>query len=262
MNLDLFADLPGALRQAGLSATVLPSLTDGAAPDVAQGCRLQQLALQLRLREGEVLRGWKVAFGAATAQARFGLNEPVYGVLTSTMQVEQGSSVSLAGLIQPKLEIELAFLLGSEIVPGDYTDEQLISAIAEVAPAFEIADCRWQGWRFGAGAFLSDNAAAALYCLGPRQAFDSKRHALVDYWLEHEGELCGAGHSDGRIDTPLVNLVWLLRRLLADGQPLSAGQVILSGALLAPLDIKPGEYRLQMVGMDLALRFESMSKPD
>lgn len=247
-------DLLVRLHDAGQAVHALPSL-EPEAVDLPTGCTLQREALRRRQAGGERLTGWKVAFAGRAAQDRFGIDEPVLGALTDTMVVEPGHTVPLARLIQPKLEIELAFVLGRTLVPGFYSDEDILAAISEVAPAFEIADCRWQGWRFGVGAFLADNAAAALYCLGSRVRFHPEQLAHVNYRLECDGVPCGEGNAQAREDTPEANLFWLVRRLLADGQCVEAGQVVLSGALLAPMDIKAAEYRLYMLGMELALVF-------
>lgn len=229
--------------------------------DRLEGYSLLLQGLARRQAGGERLSGWKVAFAGRAAQARFGLDEPVYGGLTAAMEVEPGGTVSFERLIQPKLEVELALVFGRTLVPGDYRDEDILAAIAEVAPAFEIADCRWQGWRFGLGAFLADNAAAGLYCVGPRVPFEPVRHACVSYRLEHAGVPLGSGDTQDREDSPLFNLCWLVRRLLADGQRVEAGQVVLSGALLAPMDIQPGTYRLHMLGTELALVFQAGIAP-
>ncbi|MCW1243328.1 2-keto-4-pentenoate hydratase [Pseudomonas sp. SAICEU22] len=247
-------DLLVRLHDAGQTAQALPSLVPEAY-DVPTGYALQREALRRRQASGERLSGWKVAFAGRAAQDRFGIDEPVLGALTDAMAVEPGSSVPLARLIQPKLEIELAFVLGRTLAPGFYSDEDILAAVSEIAPAFEIADCRWQGWRFGVGAFLADNAAAGLYCLGPRVRFAADQLPHVDYRLECDGVVCGEGNILEREDTPVANLCWLIRRLLADGQCVEAGQVVLSGSLLAPLDIKTTEYRLHMLGMELALIF-------
>ena len=253
-------ELTGQLHEAGRSARAIAPLSPEAL-DKQQGYALLRQGLAQRLAGGEHLSGWKVAFAGRAAQARFGLDEPVYGALTSAMVVAPGSTVSLARLIQPKLEVELALVFGLTLVPGDYSDAQILAAIAEVALAFEIADCRWQGWTFGLGAFLADNAAAGLYCVGPRVPFDAARHACVEYRLEHAGALLGSGNTQAREDSPLFNLCWLVRRLLADGHPVAAGQVVLSGALLAPLEIQTGAYRLQMLGTELALDFHAGPAP-
>ncbi|MCK6188241.1 fumarylacetoacetate hydrolase family protein [Pseudomonas sp. EYE_354] len=253
-------ELFGQLHAAGQSARAIAPLPPQAL-DKQQGYALLRQGLAQRLAAGEHLSGWKVAFAGRAAQARFGLDEPVYGALTSAMAVEPASAVSLARLIQPKLEVELALVFGRALAPGNYRDEEILAAIAEVAPAFEIADCRWQGWAFGLGAFLADNAAAGLYCVGTRVPFDAVRHACVDYRLEHDGALLGSGDTQAREDSPLFNLCWLVRRLLADGHPVDAGQVVLSGALLAPLDIHAGAYRLCMLGTELALDFHPGRAP-
>lgn len=242
------------LHGAAQAVHALPSL-EPEAVDLPTGYTLQREALRRRQVGGERLTGWKVAFAGRAAQDRFGIDEPVLGALTDAMAVAPGNTLPLARLIQPKLEIELAFVLGRTLVPGFYSDEDILAAISEVAPAFEIADCRWQDWRFGVGAFLADNAAAALYCLGARVGFDPDRLSEVNYRLMYDGVSCGEGNVLAREDTPLANLCWLVRRLLADGQCVEAGQVVLSGSLLAPLDIKAGEYRLYMLGMELALVF-------
>lgn len=194
-------DVLGQLRQARLSAHAIAPLAPQAL-DRQQGYALLRQTLERRVAAGEKPSGWKVAFAGRAAQARFALDEPVYGGLTEAMQVEPGSAVPLVRLIQPKLEVELAFVFGHALAPGDYRDQDILTAIAEVAPAFEIADCRWQGWRFGLGAFLADNAAAGLYCVGPRSPFEPQQHACVPYRLEHEGVHLGSGDTQAREDNP------------------------------------------------------------
>jgi 2-keto-4-pentenoate hydratase len=252
--------LLGQLYEAWRTAQPIEPLPPEAL-DRLEGYGLLLQGLARRQAGGERLSGWKIAFAGRAAQARFGLDEPVYGGLTTVMQVEPGTAVSFERLIQPKLEVELAFVFGRTLVPGDYGDEEILAAIAEVAPAFEIADCRWQGWRFGLGAFLADNAAAALYCVGSPVPFDPVRHVCVAYHLEHEGVYLGSGDTQDREDSPLFNLCWLVRRLLADGHRVEAGQVVLSGALLAPMDIQPGTYHLHMLGTELALVFQAGVAP-
>lgn len=249
-------ELPGQLHQATLTARALPPLPPQVF-DLPTGYALQREALRQRQARGEQLSGWKVAFAGSAAQKRMGIEEPLLGALTDAMVVEPGSSVDLTSLIQPKLEIELACFLGRTLEPGDHSDEAILACVCAVAPAFEIADCRWQGWSFGVGAFLADNAAAALYCVGPRIELESGRMPPVSYCLERDGVACGNGDTQAREDTPQVNLCWLIRRLLADGQRLEAGQVVLSGALLPPMDIQPAEYRLHMLGTELALVFRA-----
>lgn len=252
MNIDtaVVSQLDQATRMVQALAPLPPE-----ALDLRTGYALQQHALALRLASGEQLSGWKVAFAGSAAQKRFGIDEPVYGALTDRMRVQPNTAVALSRLIQPKLEVEVAIVLGRRLAPGDYSNEEILAAIAQVAPAFEIADCRWQGWSFGVGTFLADNAAAGLYCLGPGIAFDPVEHANVAFRLECAGAICGEGDTEGREDSPLANLCWLIRRLLADGQPVEAGQVVLSGALLAPMSIQPSTYRLRMFGTELALLF-------
>lgn len=252
--MSLVRQLLSRLREAAVAAAPLPT-EEGERLDVVQGYCLLCQALQQRRNGGETLVGWKVAFASRAAYERFGLSEPVYGALTDVMQVDAERPVDLQRFIQPKLEIELAFVLDRALPAAEYSDAQLLAAVGHMAPAFEVADSRWQGWRFGAGAFLADNASAAAFCLGRRQPFDATLAARLDYALYRDDALLAKGSLGARDDTPLRNLCWVLRRLLEDGHALEAGQVILSGALLAPLALTPGDYRLAMLGTELALTF-------
>ncbi|MFN3984515.1 MAG: hypothetical protein ACK4KV_03455 [Rhodocyclaceae bacterium] len=246
------ADLPLALKRALRDARPLPPPAYALSPE--EGYRIQGRA---REASTSMLSGWKVALSAAAAQARLGLSEPVYGWLGADMARAPDSVLPLERLIAPKLEVEVAFRLGRELAPGSHDDAALLAAIADMAPALEVADSRWQGWRFDAGAFLADDAAAALYCIGAWQAFDADVCRQMQCCLLR-GEVACARAETG--DMPQRNLLWLLRRLLADGQPLRTGQIILSGALLAPVDVEAGSYRLEMGGEALAIRFENPKK--
>ncbi|WP_295473356.1 fumarylacetoacetate hydrolase family protein [uncultured Pseudomonas sp.] len=250
-------DLPGRLLHCADQAVALPAEQAPAGLDVTTGYRLQRSNLALRLARGERFSGWKVAFAGAAAQARFGLGEPVYGGLTEAMAVLPGAALDLAGLVDPRLEIEIAFIFARDLPPADYSDEQIIQAIGGLALAFEVADCRWAGWRFEAGAFLADNAAAGRYCLSAALPFSASRHQALDYALTRDGVALGRGQTGDAADSALPITCWLVRRLLADKQPVRAGQVVLTGALLAPLAIEPGHFRFTLAGRALELDFVS-----
>lgn len=248
------AELPQRLLQALAERQPLEK-SEGEGIDVSTGYGLQRHGLALREQRGEQLTGWKVAFAGAAVQRKFELAEPVYGALTEVMALENAAQVSLSQLVAPKLEIELALTLGRDLSQDFYTDDEILDAIGHAAPAFEIADCRWQDWGFNAGAFLADNAAAAQYCLGNLEPFDLQRHSQVAFALTHNDLTLGQGRSVAGAESSLSNTCWLIRRLLADGRTLRKGQVILSGALLPPITIEPGRYCLRMLGTQIALDF-------
>jgi len=244
------------LQHAGLSGTPLVPMASPDSPVLTaeQGYDLQRQGLAQRVQRGERLVGWKVAFASRAAFERFGLSEPVYGALTDAMDIDADAALALSRFIQPKLEIELALRLGRDLSAGYHSDQDLLSAVQSMALAYEMADCRWQGWRFDAGAFLADNAAAAGFCLGPWHVFEASHAEQLSFALYGDSALLGQGRLGNREDTPLANLRWLLRRLLADGHTLRCGQVILSGALLPPLDMTPCEYRFEALGTTLLLK--------
>ncbi|MEJ2633099.1 MAG: hypothetical protein P8015_18175 [Acidihalobacter sp.] len=241
------------LRRARFDVVPIPLSEERVALEVGEGYHLQRQGFLERAAHGEALTGWKVAFSNSTAQRRLGLEEPVYGILTDHMWVQKNGYIDATQLIQPKLEVELGLVIGRDMPQEEYDDLQLLDAIDCVIPAFEVADCRWSDWRFSAGEFLADNAATGRYCLGDPLPSAVLHMNSVQCSLEVDGQAVGG--LTGRPHVSLHNFTWLMRRLLLDGYAVRAGQVILSGALFAPVDVRIGIYRLQMLETDLTLQF-------
>jgi 2-keto-4-pentenoate hydratase len=175
-------------------------------------------------------------------QAALAVDEPDFGVLFADMLVEDGATVPLARLLQPKVEAEIAVVLGADLRGPDVTVPQALAAIEGVLPSIEIIDSRIADWRIALEDTVADNASAGLFVLGDRvTAPDGLDLAMLGMALWRNGELAGTGAGAAVLGHPARCVAWLANKLAAFGEELSAGDVVLPGALHVAIEVRPGD---------------------
>lgn len=198
----------------------------------------QRLLVEHRLQAGEKVIGTKLGLTSRVKRQALGIDEPVYGRLTSGMLIPPGQALQLDGLIHPRAEPEIAFLIGKRIV-APTTVVGVLTATEAVFPAIEIVDSRYYE-PFRLPDSVADNAGAARVVLGTRGRAPDE---LVD--LDVLG--CVFRYR-GAIDTaaggavmghPAAALVWLAEALAARGECIEAGAIVLSGGLTASVPLNP-----------------------
>jgi 2-oxopent-4-enoate/cis-2-oxohex-4-enoate hydratase len=228
-------DLYRALR----TATVVEPLTDRA-PSVTidEAYRIQSVLNRLRVeQDGERVIGKKIGVTSKAVQDMLGVHQPDFGFLFDAMQVPDGSTLSLSklGLIQPRAEGEIAFVLRDALQGPGVTAEQVLDATAYVSPCFEIVDSRIRDWKIAIEDTVADNASCGVFVLGaervPPRALDL---AGVRMEIRKNGALAATGLGSAVQGHPAVAVAWLANTLGAFGIPFEAGEVVLSGSL-APL---------------------------
>ncbi len=193
----------------------------------------------LRRREaaGERVIGKKIGVTSKAVQDMLGVFQPDFGFLTDTMRVADGASVSLAqaGLIQPRAEGEIAFVLKRDLKGPGVTRDDVLAATDYVAPCFEIVDSRIADWKIRIQDTVADNASCGVFVVG-QQRIDPRALdlAAVPMTMEKNGVPCGAGLGSAVQGHPAEAVAWLANTLGAYGIPFKAGETILSGSL-APL---------------------------
>ena len=149
--------------------------------------------------------------------------------------------VPYAGLLQPKVEAEIAFVLGADLAEGDLTSGRVRGAVDYAVAALEIVDSRITGWDITITDTIADNASSGLFVLGARRAgLDAFEPADTVMELAVEGDVVSRGTGAACLGDPLAALVWLARTARDLGDPLRAGQVVLSGALGPMVPVRPG----------------------
>ncbi|WP_300400509.1 fumarylacetoacetate hydrolase family protein [Nocardioides sp.] len=209
--------------------------------DVATAYAVQeQVVADLRSRGARVV-GRKIGLTSPAVQAQLGVDRPDFGVLLDDMDVSGLDVVPLSGLFQPKVEAEIAFVLGSDLAEGPLDDAQVRAAVEVAIPALEIVDSRVAGWDITFGDTVADNGSSALYVLGAsRLGLDAFTPVEAQMTMHVGDELVSSGNGAACLGDPLVALAWLARTALDVGDPLRAGQVVLSGALGPMVAVSPG----------------------
>ncbi|MFG1603170.1 2-keto-4-pentenoate hydratase [Actinoplanes sp. NPDC049265] len=216
------------LLDAARSATPCAPVRDLiGADDIGAAYAVQQEIAAVRVRSGARVAGHKIGLTAPAVQRQLGVDQPDFGLLFDDMDVSGLAEVPIDRLLQPRIEAEVAFVLGADPDP-----DHVAESVAFVAPALEIVDSRIAGWDISIADTVADNASSGLYVLGPARAgLDQVRPVDVQMEMSVDGEVVSKGSGAACLGDPLAALAWLARAARDQGDPLRAGQVVLSGAL-------------------------------
>jgi 2-keto-4-pentenoate hydratase len=245
-------DLGRALFDALNSGKSIPPLRDEIDNDVDAAYRVQESFVALRMARGETVVGKKIGLTSFAVQEQLGVDQPDYGILFHTMDVSVDKTLDATHLIMPKAEGELAFILKANLDQPEITREDLVQAIGSVVAAIEVVDSRVANWNIRISDTIADNASGSHFILGPAsRTLDEITPAEVQMTLFKNGEAVSDGSGAACMDDPLNAALWLAQKMQAQGSPLRAGEVLLSGALGPMVPIAPGdELRLEISGFD------------
>jgi len=200
---------------------------------------------QARLDQGARLSGLKVGLTSVAVQKQLGVDQPDFGLLFADMEYLDGDEVPMSRLIQPKVEAEVAFVVGHDLRQAAPTWAEFLQALAFALPALEIVDSAIQDWKITLVDTVADNASSALYVLGTQPvALGALDLAALPMRMHVNDALVSQGTGAACLGHPLRAAYWLARTMAARGQPLRAGQVVLSGAL-GPMGVLRAGDRVQ-----------------
>ncbi len=221
------------------------------ATDIEAGYAIQNMNTDYWIAEGRKLVGRKTGLTSKAVQNQLGVNQPDFGMLFSDMAYADGEDISLSRMLQPKVEGEIAFILGQDLDSDHLTLADVISAIDYAVCAIEIVDSRIADWQIKIMDTVADNASSGLYVLGsePRKLgeFDPQLCGMV---IEHRGEPISTGAGAACLGNPLHATLWLAKIMVDVKRPLKKGDTVLSGAL-GPMVSVTGEgvYELRIDGV-------------
>ncbi len=210
--------------------------------DVDDAYAIQRHNIQRRVDAGAIVRGHKVGLSSRAMQEMMGVREPDYGHLLDDMFVFEGSDVAVAELIQPRVEIEVAFVLGDALPAKGCNVADVIRATEFILPAIEIIDSRIADWKIGIVDTIADNASSARVVLGgnPTRLTDVDVRA-IDAALLHNGSTVEEGSSGAVLGNPVTAVAWLADTVGRFGVSLEAGQVVLPGSCTRAVPVAPGD---------------------
>jgi 2-keto-4-pentenoate hydratase len=196
---------------------------------------VQSAGLAMRLDAGERIIGGKLGFTSKAMQKAMGVPSPNYGWLTDAM-VRTGV-VSLAELIHPKVEPEVAFRLGSDLDDADTAASDVLAATTGVAPCLEIVDSRFTDFKFGPLDNIADNSSAGQIVIGDWTDLPTARLDLVGVVVTVDGEVAASAAGAAALDHPAEAVAWMARAVAGSQRPLKSGDVVISGGLTSPIDL-------------------------
>ena len=209
---------------------------------IADGYAVQQAWVKLKLAQGRVVKGHKIGLTSRAMQMASQINEPDFGALLDDMFFESGGDIAFSRFIAPRVEVELAFVLGKDVKGPGVTLTDVLKATDYVLPALEIIDARIEQFDRHTKVMrkvfdtISDNAANAGVVTGGRPV---KPDAVDLRWcgalLYKNAVLEESGLAAAVLNHPANGVAWLANRLSEKGEYLKAGEVVLGGSFTRPV---------------------------
>jgi 2-oxo-hept-3-ene-1,7-dioate hydratase len=224
------------------TTTVHPDMT------MADAYRVQAAWQAIKVSRGERLVGHKIGLTSRAMQAAMRIDTPDSGFLTDRMVFEPGTRLVAADFCDPKLEVELAFVLATDLAGTDLTIDDVLDATDHIVPAVELIAARSYRTDPATGRArtvvdtIADNAADAGIVRGghrvaPR-AVDLRWAGAI---ATRNGVVEETGLAAGVLGHPAAGIVWLAHRYAEHGLTLGAGHVVLAGSFTRPIDIRGGD---------------------
>jgi 2-keto-4-pentenoate hydratase len=224
--------MAGSLWNAYSSEPVAPLRDKVAETSQQLAYEIQEVNTKRKLAEGARLIGRKIGLTSEAVQKQLGVDQPDYGMLFSDSSYCSGATIPASHFLQPKVEAEVAFVLKNDLHHQDISIVDVVSAIDYAVAALEIVDSRIANWDISLFDTIADNASYGALVMGTTAKsladLDLENCAMV---LRENEDIVSRGKGAACLGNPLNATLWLARVMRESGRPLSAGDVILSGAL-------------------------------
>ena len=215
---------------------------------IEDGYAIQRAWVALEQADGRTVKGRKIGLTSRAMQLSSQITEPDYAPLMDDMFFEQGGDISIARFIAPRIEVELAFILGKPLRGPGVTLFDVLAATAYVTPALEIIDARIEQFDRDTKAMrkvfdtISDFAANAGIVLGGRPVRpDAVDLRWVGAMLFKNGVVEETGLAAGVLNHPANGVAWLANKIAPYDEQLNVGDVVLAGSFTRPTTAVAGD---------------------
>ena len=209
---------------------------------------IQRAWVDMKIKDGRKLIGHKIGLTSRAMQVSSNITEPDYGALLDDMLFDEGTDIPFERFIVPRVEVELAFILGRPLKGPNCTIFDVLDATEYVIPALEIIDARIHqvdpDTKVTRKVFdtISDNAANGGVVMGGRPIrphdMDLRRVPAILY---RNGVIEESGVSAAVLNHPAKGVAWLANKLAPYDVTLQPGQIILGGSFTRPVAANPGD---------------------
>ncbi len=209
--------------------------------ELADAYRVQDLWAEARVAAGAKVVGHKIGLTSRAMQLASKMTEPDYGRILDDALYNDGARIPANRFIKPRIEVELAFVMGADLSGTGTRVHDVLRATEYVMPALEIIDYRTEVPRAIVDT-IADNAAFGAIVLGgrPVRPFDVDLR-WVGATLSQNGIIEDTGLAAAIMGHPAAGIAWLVNKLAAVGGGLRKGDIVLGGSFTRPVDIRPGD---------------------
>ena len=215
---------------------------------IDDGYAVQRAWVQLELADGRTISGRKIGLTSRAMQLSSQITEPDHAPLMDDMFFDAGTDIPFQRFISPRVEVELAFILGKPLKGPGVTLFDVLSATEYVTPAIEIIDARIEQFDRDTRAprkvfdTISDFAANAGIVLGGRPVKpDAVDLRWVGAMLFKNGVVEETGLAAAVLNHPANGVAWLANKIAPHDEQLHAGDVVLAGSFTRPTPAVPGD---------------------
>tara|TARA_B100000029_G_scaffold331778_1_gene324050 strand:- start:1065 stop:1865 length:801 start_codon:yes stop_codon:yes gene_type:complete len=210
--------------------------------EVADAYEIQLRNIHRQLDTGAIIKGHKVGLTARPMQELLGVNEPDYGHLLDHMVVADGTGLAMNRLCSPKVEIEIAFVLGAALKGPGCTLADVLRATEFVMPSIEVVDSRVRDWKITLIDTIADNASSAGVVLGGHAVSPTEIDMVtLGAVLSKNGQVVETGAGAAVLGHPGNAVAWLANKLADFGAHIKAGQIVLPGSCVRAIDAVAGD---------------------
>lgn len=249
------------LREAAISKVAIDPLRESiGVENIALAYKIQSANNLFRVSKGARIVGKKIGLTSVSVQKQLGVDQPDFGILFNDMEVQNGGTISIQEIMQPKVEAEIAFVLKSDLTKENLTTTEVIKAIDFALPSIEIVGSRIKNWNIKITDTVADNASASHFVVGHRPTL-LRDFDMINCKMEMtiNDEVVSTGSGSACLGSPINATVWLANKMVKMGSPLLAGEVILSGAVGPMAQVKAGDLvtaSIEGLG-SVSVRFEA-----
>ena len=232
-------DLAKTIDTAAVKATAVEQLTLQSKFSEQDAYAIQAASLERRYKRGEKLIGIKMGFTSVAKMKQMGVHDMIWGRLTDTMLMKDGSQLDFNNFIHPRAEPELCFLV-KKTIDHELTFNDVGEYIEAVAPAIEIIDSRFKNFKFSLEDVIADNCSSAGLVVGKWQ---SHNMPLGDLKIELEinGKVVHSGSSKDILGDPWKSVLAATRLASQYEQVIVEGSYLMAGAATPAVYLKEGD---------------------
>lgn len=243
LSIDIIRQLAETLENAELERRPVAKITD-AYPDMdwEDAYAIQDEIKRRKQERGVRIPGLKMGLTSLAKMKQMGVEEPIHGFLTDYGSQPDGGRIDTGGLIHPKVEAEIAFVLKRSLQgPGCHIGD-VLAATDFVVPAVEVIDSRYEHFRFDLKSVIADNTSSARFVIGGRSkdvhSVDLKNLGVV---LRKNGEVMSTATGAAVLGHPAHSVATLANMLAGRGRRLEAGTLIMTGGVTEAIPVRAGD---------------------